>query len=184
MKDSEFFENSGYLVKKTRLLATFAPSPVTTPSSLFVCPSSLLHRKKMVGVAGSLTNTVLLHRLKHLFPTKLTTFPTIRQLRQHKKLQFHFISANFTTTHFNSHKTQLSKVENGDNLVVLGIETSCDDTAVAVVSLHILVFLCVHFIKSGFYLFLCSDYLYVFFFGGFQVRGNGEILSQVVSSQV
>ncbi|KMT00068.1 hypothetical protein BVRB_1g018950 [Beta vulgaris subsp. vulgaris] len=101
----------------------------------------------MVGVAGSLTNTVLLHRLKHLFPTKLTTFPTIRQLRQHKKLQFHFISANFTTTHFNSHKTQLSKVENGDNLVVLGIETSCDDTAVAV------------------------------------VRGNGEILSQVVSSQ-
>ncbi|KAH9627453.1 hypothetical protein KSS87_006144 [Heliosperma pusillum] len=55
--------------------------------------------------------------------------------------------AKIPTTQFNSHKTQLAKVENQDDLVILGIETSCDDTCAAV------------------------------------VRGNGEILSQVVSSQ-
>lgn len=111
-------------------------------------------------MAGSLSNAVLLHRLKLLIPppsfrTKLTTLSAIRQLRQHKNLHSHFtfanfctpLSANFSTTHFNSHKTQIKNVENLDNLVVLGIETSCDDTAAAV------------------------------------VKGNGEILSQVVSSQ-
>ncbi|KAK9051543.1 hypothetical protein SSX86_028170 [Deinandra increscens subsp. villosa] len=58
-----------------------------------------------------------------------------------------FSSANFKSSTSNCSKTLGSNHVFNDNLVVLGIETSCDDTAAAV------------------------------------VRGNGEILSQVVSSQ-
>ncbi|XP_021756288.1 probable tRNA N6-adenosine threonylcarbamoyltransferase, mitochondrial [Chenopodium quinoa] len=92
----------------------------------------------MAGVTGTLTNTALLHSFKQFTLSKL------RQLHQHRKLHFHLNFANFSTTQFNSHKTHSANV---DNLIVLGIETSCDDTAAAV------------------------------------VRGNGEILSQVVSTQ-
>ncbi|XP_021748663.1 probable tRNA N6-adenosine threonylcarbamoyltransferase, mitochondrial [Chenopodium quinoa] len=100
----------------------------------------------MVGVAGSLSNTVLLHRFKYFipFPSFCNKLTALSKFRQHRKLQFHLNFANFSTTQFDSHKTHLANV---DNLIVLGIETSCDDTAAAV------------------------------------VRGNGEILSQVVSSQ-
>ncbi|KAL2892439.1 putative tRNA N6-adenosine threonylcarbamoyltransferase mitochondrial [Bienertia sinuspersici] len=114
----------------------------------------------MVGLAGSFSNTVLQYPFKLLYPlsslsTKLTILPTIRQHHYPRKPQSQFfcadfcapLSANFSTTHINSSKIHVSSMENRDNLVVLGIETSCDDTAAAV------------------------------------VRGNGEILSQVISSQ-
>lgn len=58
------------------------------------------------------------------------------------------------------------------DVVVLGIETSCDDTAAAVVSIQFLKY------------FLCGVMdcrLMVFVV---QVRSDGQILSQVVSSQV
>uniref|UniRef100_A0A803MA42 Glycoprotease 1 n=1 Tax=Chenopodium quinoa TaxID=63459 RepID=A0A803MA42_CHEQI len=100
--------------------------------------STVVCKYKMAGVTGTLTNTALQHSFKQFTLSKL------RQLHQHRKLHFHLNFANFSTTQFNSHKTHSANV---DNLIVLGIETSCDDTAAAV------------------------------------VRGNGEILSQVVSTQ-
>ncbi|XVF22731.1 hypothetical protein REPUB_Repub12eG0196100 [Reevesia pubescens] len=56
-------------------------------------------------------------------------------------------SLNSLETHFSTSRSSVSPKPFNDDLVVLGIETSCDDTAAAI------------------------------------VRGNGEILSQVVSSQ-
>lgn len=101
----------------------------------------------MVGMAGSLSNTILLHRFKFLLPfsslhTKLITLSSKHKLG---KSQFQFIrtqlSANYSTTQFNSHKTQIPNMQNGDDLIILGIETSCDDTAAAVVSLLLLLLL-------------------------------------------
>ncbi|XP_059598951.1 probable tRNA N6-adenosine threonylcarbamoyltransferase, mitochondrial isoform X2 [Vitis vinifera] len=57
-------------------------------------------------------------------------------------------SAHFSASSFNLSKSQNETLGSQDDLVVLGIETSCDDTAAAI------------------------------------VRSNGDILSQVVSSQV
>ncbi|RVW63517.1 putative tRNA N6-adenosine threonylcarbamoyltransferase, mitochondrial [Vitis vinifera] len=56
-------------------------------------------------------------------------------------------SAHFSASSFNLSKSQNETLGSQDDLVVLGIETSCDDTAAAI------------------------------------VRSNGDILSQVVSSQ-
>lgn len=109
----------------------------------------------MVVAAGSLPSTI--YRLKLLHPNPSIHWKARTFFTRHNLLnpvawtQFLTplipLSSKFSTFQFNSHKTQLGTVANGDDLVVLGIETSCDDTAAAV------------------------------------VRGNGEILSQVVSSQ-
>lgn len=86
----------------------------------------------------------------------LASNPSLR-LQKHQKLKtgtptFSLISpsssSNYQRTRFYSTGTRIAslpKSQNSnfdDNLVVLGIETSCDDTAAAVVSLfnHILVF--------------------------------------------
>ncbi|KAK9742809.1 hypothetical protein RND81_03G198800 [Saponaria officinalis] len=115
----------------------------------------------MVGVAGTLSTTlsrfklIIPHPLFHCKSTSLSTshhfykkrYPSFRLTWSTSSTQFFHFSRNFSITHFNSRKTQFVKVENHHDLVILGIETSCDDTCAAV------------------------------------VRGNGEILSQVVSSQ-
>ncbi|CAO2835090.1 unnamed protein product [Amaranthus hypochondriacus] len=97
----------------------------------------------MVYMAASFSTAILLHRFTHVYPlsnlsSKLTPFHTTHHVR---KLRFHpfdfrssSLSAICSTTQFNSHRTELGKVEDRDNLVVLGIETSCDDTAAAVVT--------------------------------------------------
>lgn len=112
-------------------------------------------------MAGSLPSTV--YRLKFLFPHpsisyKARTLFAVHKLHQQSKQRnslvwgdfratFSPLSAKFSAAQLNSHESQIGKASNGDDLVILGIETSCDDTAAAV------------------------------------VRGNGEILSQVVASQ-
>lgn len=113
-------------------------------------------------MAGSLPSTV--YRLKFLFPHpsisyKARTLFAVHKLHQKSKQRnslvwgdfratFSPLSAKFSAAQLNSHESQIGKASNGDDLVILGIETSCDDTAAAV------------------------------------VRGNGEILSQVVASQI
>ncbi|KAJ8447335.1 hypothetical protein Cgig2_013112 [Carnegiea gigantea] len=115
----------------------------------------------MLAMAGSLPSTV--YRLKFLFPHpsisyKARTLFAVHKLHQQSKQRnplvwgdfratFSPLSAKFSAAQLNSHESQIGKASNGDDLVILGIETSCDDTAAAV------------------------------------VRGNGEILSQVVASQ-
>ncbi|GAB4861896.1 glutamated carboxypeptidase [Ancistrocladus abbreviatus] len=117
----------------------------------------------MVIFGGSISSTV--SRLNLLFPKKSKiSYSTINALKapqkqnQGRKQQckfnrtgfralFNSLSANSPTSYFNSLKTQKGIMGSGGDLVVLGIETSCDDTAAAV------------------------------------VRSNGDILSQVVSSQ-
>lgn len=112
-------------------------------------------------MAGSLPSTV--YRLKFLFPHpsisyKARTLFAVHKLHQKSKQRnslvwgdfratFSPLSAKLSAAQLNSHESQIGKASNGDDLVILGIETSCDDTAAAV------------------------------------VRGNGEILSQVVASQ-
>ncbi|KAL1223594.1 putative tRNA N6-adenosine threonylcarbamoyltransferase [Cardamine amara subsp. amara] len=79
------------------------------------------------------------HKLKTETPTSSSISPSSSSNLQRK----HFYSTGTRISCLT--KSEISKFD--DNLVVLGIETSCDDTAAAV------------------------------------VRGNGEILSQVISSQ-
>jgi N6-L-threonylcarbamoyladenine synthase len=73
------------------------------------------------------------------------------------------------------------------DLLMLGIETSCDDTAAAVVGVARL--LLPSFLPSHFYMwsnllgFILSTSL-LMMLGRLQVRGDGEILSQVIASQV
>ncbi|XP_021280768.1 probable tRNA N6-adenosine threonylcarbamoyltransferase, mitochondrial [Herrania umbratica] len=80
-------------------------------------------------------------------------FKSLNLLKSHKQQRARSLnsprlsSLNSLTTHFSTSRSSVSPKPFHDDLVVLGIETSCDDTAAAV------------------------------------VRGNGEILSQVVSSQ-
>ncbi|XP_043715993.1 probable tRNA N6-adenosine threonylcarbamoyltransferase, mitochondrial isoform X2 [Telopea speciosissima] len=90
----------------------------------------------------SLPHTVL-PSLTHLRPQHRIQQPT----RSHVFSSLGSPAARFSISSLNSSKTQNGTSGTGEDLVVLGIETSCDDTAAAV------------------------------------VRGNGEILSQVVSSQ-
>ena len=83
----------------------------------------------MVYMAASFSTALLLHRFTLVFPlsnlsSKLTPFHTTHHRR---KLRFHpfdfrssSLSAICSTTQFNSHRTQLGKVEDRDNLVVLG----------------------------------------------------------------
>ncbi|KAK9274407.1 hypothetical protein L1049_019221 [Liquidambar formosana] len=86
-------------------------------------------------------------------PSLVHTVRALRTLQQRKPTwslynsSFKSISAQISTSNLNSPKPHTENVGIGDDLVVLGIETSCDDTAASV------------------------------------VRSNGEILSQVVSSQ-
>ncbi|OVA19523.1 Gcp-like domain [Macleaya cordata] len=110
----------------------------------------------MVGLVLSLSSTFsrLNLLLKPPLPYTLRTLRThLRQQKQQPNLYivsppFNSISTStFTTSNFDSPKTQTRISATGNDLVVLGIETSCDDTAAAV------------------------------------VRSDGEILSQVVSSQ-
>lgn len=65
----------------------------------------------------------------------LATYHHSLRLQKHSKLTFSFISpsssSNFQRKHFYS-KSETSILD--DKLVVLGIESSCDDTAAAVVS--------------------------------------------------
>ncbi|XP_057531618.1 probable tRNA N6-adenosine threonylcarbamoyltransferase, mitochondrial [Amaranthus tricolor] len=97
----------------------------------------------MVYMAASFSTALLLHRFTLVFPlsnlsSKLTPFHTTHHRRKLRFHPFDFRSSSLpaicSTTQFNSHRTQLGKVEDRDNLVVLGIETSCDDTAAAVVT--------------------------------------------------
>ncbi|WRX09657.1 Gcp-like domain - like 1 [Theobroma cacao] len=93
----------------------------------------------------------------NLVPKSLITIPfafkSLNLLKSHKQQQARSLnsprlsSLNSFTTHFSTSRSSVSPKPFHDDLVVLGIETSCDDTAAAI------------------------------------VRGNGEILSQVVSSQ-
>ncbi|EOX96249.1 Glycoprotease 1 isoform 1 [Theobroma cacao] len=93
----------------------------------------------------------------NLVPKSLITIPLafkpLNLLKSHKQQQARSLnsprlsSLNSFTTHFSTSRSSVSPKPFHDDLVVLGIETSCDDTAAAI------------------------------------VRGNGEILSQVVSSQ-
>ena len=83
----------------------------------------------MVYMAASFSTALLLHRFTLVFPlsnlsSKLAPFHTTHHRR---KLRFHpfdfrssSLSAICSTTQFNSHRTQLGKVEDRDNLVVLG----------------------------------------------------------------
>ncbi|GMI75841.1 glycoprotease 1 [Hibiscus trionum] len=84
------------------------------------------------------------------------TYEALNSLKSHKQqrlrplnhpLLYFPSSFNSSATHFSTSRNPVSSKSFDDDLVVLGIETSCDDTAAAI------------------------------------VRGNGEILSQVVSSQ-
>ena len=72
------------------------------------------------------------------------------------------------------------------DLLMLGIETSCDDTAAAVVlvlaSSSPVDFTCGGGVENP--LCFCAELLRCCLSGCLQVRGDGEILSQVVSSQV
>ncbi|KAK9266967.1 hypothetical protein L1049_012636 [Liquidambar formosana] len=106
----------------------------------------------MVSFVLTLSSTF--SRLNLLPKTSLVhTVRALRTLQQRKPTwslynsSFKSISAQISTSNLNSPKPHAENVGIGDDLVVLGIETSCDDTAASV------------------------------------VRSNGEILSQVVSSQ-
>lgn len=99
----------------------------------------------MVGLVLSVSSTFsrLNLFLKPPLPYTLRTLRT--QLRQQKPQpswyfsspSFNFISTSnslSTTSNFDFPKTQNRISSTGDDLVVLGIETSCDDTAAAIVS--------------------------------------------------
>jgi len=104
----------------------------------------------MAALAGSLPSTV--YRLKFLFPhpaipCNTRTLFAIHKLHQQSKQRnpliwgnfratFRPLSAKFSAGQLNSHESQIGKASNGDDLVILGIETSCDDTAAAVVRPH------------------------------------------------
>ncbi|XP_031394511.1 probable tRNA N6-adenosine threonylcarbamoyltransferase, mitochondrial isoform X1 [Punica granatum] len=101
----------------------------------------------------SLSSTISrLHLYPKLWlPFALTSVNSPRQ-KAHQQLRLMCSPLGSSSIHISASKPALSPshcraISNGDDLVVLGIETSCDDTAAAV------------------------------------VRSNGEILSQVVSSQ-
>ena len=66
-------------------------------------------------------------------------------------------SAHFSDSNFNLSKSSNETLGSQDDLVVLGIETSCDDTAAAIVSSHSCFFL--------FELFHCGVWLFVLFIG-------------------
>ncbi|XP_010506467.1 PREDICTED: LOW QUALITY PROTEIN: probable tRNA N6-adenosine threonylcarbamoyltransferase, mitochondrial [Camelina sativa] len=110
----------------------FTLSPTISRFSIYPGISSVL----------AATNTSLrLRRQHHQFKTKTPTLPLASPSSSS--------SPNFKRTRFYSTGARIFSNSNyfDDNLVVLGIETSCDDTAAAI------------------------------------VRGNGEVLSQVISSQ-
>ncbi|XP_022886356.1 probable tRNA N6-adenosine threonylcarbamoyltransferase, mitochondrial isoform X2 [Olea europaea var. sylvestris] len=104
----------------------------------------------MASLAPTLSSTI--SRLTHLHkPSLHSAITTLKNFRFKQKLSkrirpFINSSPSSLSAHFSSAQMR-STVGSDDDLVVLGIETSCDDTAAAV------------------------------------VRSNGEILSQVVSSQ-
>nr|XP_043624522.1 probable tRNA N6-adenosine threonylcarbamoyltransferase, mitochondrial [Erigeron canadensis] len=103
----------------------------------------------MVWMTPTLSATIsrlnlLTNTLSHNYQHTIKIFKTLSNSKPRpQKLPF---KTSFSSTNFNS-KNSVSKMGLKDSLVVLGIETSCDDTAAAV------------------------------------VRSDGEILSQVVSSQ-
>lgn len=99
----------------------------------------------------------------------LATYHHSLRLQKHNKLKtktpdFSLISpsasSNYQRTGFYSTGTRISSLPKSeiskfdDNLVVLGIETSCDDTAAAVVSSHLIIF-CLFFSLS----FTCVNLL-------------------------
>ncbi|KAF5731652.1 hypothetical protein HS088_TW18G00336 [Tripterygium wilfordii] len=109
----------------------------------------------MVSMLLSLSSTA--YRLKPSFHSALASLRTLNHHRKPQQLRPKWspggFSLNSSSIHYStlinsvSPKAQKDIMDSHDNLVVLGIETSCDDTAAAV------------------------------------VKSNGEILSQVVSSQ-
>ncbi|KAJ4955989.1 hypothetical protein NE237_012772 [Protea cynaroides] len=108
-------------------------------------------------VSLTFSSPVSLLNLLLKLPLSRTVRPSLTYLRPQHRMQQPFLSpvissfgspaVRFSTSNSNSPKARNKTSGTGEDLVVLGIETSCDDTAAAV------------------------------------VRGNGEILSQVVSSQ-
>lgn len=151
------------------LSGVVAPSLSLFSTSFYLTQTRTLQRVRtplplslselMALMAGSLPSTV--SRLKlFLSPHpsiqyKVRTFFAINKLHQRGKVRnpliwgnfrapFSPFSAKISASKLSSHEPQM----NGDDLVILGIETSCDDTAASV------------------------------------VRSNGEILSQVVASQI
>ncbi|GMH00590.1 hypothetical protein Nepgr_002429 [Nepenthes gracilis] len=100
----------------------------------------------MATLGGCLSSTVSRLNLLLARPTFTYTTTALRALRkQHQEEQhrqfnftnlftpFNSLSAKLSTSQFNSFENQTPTVCNGDGLLVLGIETSCDDTAAAVV---------------------------------------------------
>lgn len=105
--------------------------------------------KKMLSSLSSTISRLNLFYPKPSIPSSLSS--CIKTLKPQPIIprwsSLHSLSNHSTSRLSTSLKPQLETLVSKDDLVVLGIETSCDDTAAAV------------------------------------VRGNGEILSQVVSSQ-
>ena len=103
----------------------------------------------MASFAPTLSSTIsrlnLLAELSHNHHRTIRFFRTLSsKSRPHnsfyplRSFKSSFSSANFESTISNCSKALGSNPVFNDNLVVLGIETSCDDTAAAVVSKTIL----------------------------------------------
>ncbi|CAK9186539.1 unnamed protein product [Ilex paraguariensis] len=113
-----------------KIMASLVPTLSSTISRLNLLPKPSLHH-----TLGAFRKSQLHPKLRR---------PTWSPV----KSSFSSLSALMSTSKFNSQETHIGNPSTLDgDLIVLGIETSCDDTAAAV------------------------------------VRSNGEILSQVVSSQ-
>ncbi|ESQ39158.1 hypothetical protein EUTSA_v10001427mg [Eutrema salsugineum] len=113
---------------------------------LFLTLSPAIFRLNISPRISILATSPSLRLQKHQKHRLITKTHTFSPIAPSSSIKFHSTRFHSTGTRvYSLPKSENSKFD--DNLVVLGIETSCDDTAAAV------------------------------------VRGNGEILSQVISSQ-
>lgn len=145
----------------------------------------------MASLASSLSCTVsrlnlfaelsLNYHSIRIYRTLSSNLRPMKSLYHHRSFNSPFSSYTCKSTISNCSKTLGSNTVFYDNLVVLGIETSCDDTAAAVVSKTLLKPTRADLWHRIPNLRRISSF---FVWCWFQVRSNGEILSQVVSSQV